>query len=86
MNLTPIKANMTELEIKGVRVLFSYRTPVALVDTHGIGYATEKFWSQTTKRHINTWFKDMNYAEGKADTAVRAMPQHWFDEFVAGVK
>ena len=29
MQLTPIASNMTEIETKDARILFSYRTPVA---------------------------------------------------------
>lgn len=57
MRLTPIKANMTELEIGNKRVLFSYKTPVAYQELTTIGdyYKTNKKWSQTTTRHINQW-------------------------------
>ena len=53
MNLTPIASNMTEVETKTHRILFSYRTPVAAFE-FGRGYIkTEQFWSVTTSRHIN---------------------------------
>ena len=55
MTLTPIKANMTELEIDGMRILFSYKTPVAVMHTDGYTYRTDKKWSATTSRHINQW-------------------------------
>jgi hypothetical protein len=60
MNLTPLKANMTEVRLKdGVSVLYSYETPVALHVTNADGtwafYKTSKFWSRTTSRHISTW-------------------------------
>ena len=58
MNLTPIKANMTELSINGLTILFSYKTPVAYIDHNvGIVYTTNKYWSKTTSRHINQWIK-----------------------------
>lgn len=57
MKLRPLKANMTELEIKGKRVLFSYETPVAYQNLDSVGnyYKTIKKWSNTTTRHINQW-------------------------------
>lgn len=72
MNLTPIQANMTEVEINpSLTVLFSYNTPVACKWTNGAiyeYYRTEKKWSNTTTRHINKWldgnpakFKDQDY-------------------------
>lgn len=85
MNLTPIKANMTELELDGLKVLFSYRTPVAALvreetaeGTNWHQYRTEKKWSNTTTRHINTW----NPLGG----AYGLRPQEFFDSLIAGVK
>lgn len=85
MNLTPIKANMTELELDGVKVLFSYRTPVAALvreeKAEGVSwhqYRTEKNWSRTTTRHINAW----NPLGG----AYGLKPQEYFDNLIAGVR
>jgi hypothetical protein len=86
MNLKPIKANMTELELDGMKILFSYETPVAVLILEGsraVGaiwhqYKTEKFWSRTTSRHINTW----NPLGG----AFGVKPQEYFDSLIAGVK
>lgn len=64
MNLRPIKANMTELDLNNgeTLVLFSYKTPVASRYVAPSGKTrlikTEKFWSVTTSRHINTWVKE----------------------------
>ena len=76
MQLNPIKANMTELELNGSTVLFSYKTPVAVI-THGNAYRTSKKWSVTTSRHINQWLREI-VAEEK--------PQEYFDNLIAGVK
>ena len=55
MQLTAIASNMTEVETKDARILFSYRTPVAAY-IFGEGFVkTEKYWSTTTSRHINKW-------------------------------
>jgi hypothetical protein len=83
MNLNPIKANMTELDLgNGLQVLFSYRTPVAAYDWregagNGKHYRTSKKWSNTTTRHINNWLAG-HVAEEK--------PQEFFDSLIAGVK
>ncbi len=76
MNLTPIKANMTELELKeNVFVLFSYKTPVAVYE-NGKHIVTEKYWSRTTSRHINQWLS------GATPTT---KPQEYFDNLVSSV-
>lgn len=84
MNLTPIKANMTQitLEIDGQRaeILFSYRTPVAmrLLTSEGMEYhVTDQYWSCTTSRHINAWMPKDDRIEH---------PQEYFDNLTAGVK
>jgi hypothetical protein len=76
MTLTPIKANMTELDLGNrTRVLFSYRTPVAaFVD--GVYRCTSKKWSRTTSRHINAWHDHYTYVDS----------QEFFDNLIAGVK
>jgi hypothetical protein len=58
MKLTPIKANMTEIEIGDKTILFSYKTPVAYYE-NGKAYQTSKKWSVTTSRHINQWLKSI---------------------------
>lgn len=79
MNLNPIKANMTEVEIKpGVKILFSYKTPVAYHDfNNGVVYRTAKKWSATTTRHINQWLGGFGDEE---------RPQEFFDNLLSEVK
>tara|TARA_R100001530_G_scaffold134594_1_gene109772 strand:+ start:488 stop:760 length:273 start_codon:yes stop_codon:yes gene_type:complete len=55
MKLRPVGSNQTELTINGITILFSYTTPVAILGIHG-NYKTEKWYSQTTTRHINKFF------------------------------
>ena len=63
MQLTPIASNMTEIETKDARILFSYRTPVAAY-VYGVGYVkTDKWWSVTTSRHINKWIDNCTVRE-----------------------
>jgi hypothetical protein len=56
MQLRPLGSNQNEIELTdGTRVLFSYRTPVA-VYVPGAGYfRTSDYHSKTTSKHINQW-------------------------------
>jgi len=54
MKLKPIASNMTELNINGISVLFSYSTPVAGWDDKG-AFKTSKHYSATTTKHINKY-------------------------------
>ena len=54
MKLKAIGSNMTELNINGVSVLFSYSTPVAGWDDRG-AFRTSTHYSTTTTRHINKY-------------------------------
>ena len=76
MNLKPLAANMNQVEINGYKVLFSYETPVAVINSLGQHFKTEKFWSKTTSRHINKWLNGFK-AEEK--------PQEFFDTFLSGL-
>lgn len=82
MNLTPIKQNMNEVETAEYKILFSYKTPVAVILNDGTSFKTAKKWSQTTTRHINSWFSmqgtDVNQPQDK--------PQEYFDNLLNGVK
>ena len=74
---------MTELELNGTLILFSYKTPVAclVLEPENGGwhqYKTDKKWSVTTSRHINKW----NPRGG----AFGLKPQEYFDNLLAGVK
>lgn len=69
MNLKPIGPNQTEIDTGNRRVFFSYSAPVAAI-VNGEAYRTEKRYSNTTTRHINTWLG------GRSATT---KPQAWFD-------
>jgi hypothetical protein len=63
MKVKQIASNMTELTLdNGIRVLFSYSTPVACELNSGY-YKTAKKWSKTTSRHINLWLNGNNAIE-----------------------
>lgn len=86
MKLTPVGANMTEIEFKNKnldgRLLFSYKTPVAFigfnVDGMAIAYKTEKRWSATTSRHITKWAG----IHGFNSDAMGTIEQSWFDGLI----
>lgn len=61
MQIKKLGSNMTELVTRDGRILFSYETPVAVLD-HGDYeiYVTEEFFSKTTTRHINKWLEGVN--------------------------
>ena len=75
MKLRPVGANQTELTIKGIIILFSYQTPVAVIGIGG-NYKTDKWFSETTARHINSFFKGL---ETPKEISHR-MIENFFDE------
>jgi len=71
MKLKPIATNQTEIIYShGLRLFFSYETPVACQMPSGRYHVTDKKWSQTTTRHINKWLNGATAEE---------MPQLFFD-------
>ncbi len=62
LELKPMGANKTLLVCNGMKVLFSYKTPVACE----IGlryYKTSYKFSKTTTRHINAWLDGVKAEE-----------------------
>jgi len=74
LNIKNIGSNMSELEVGGKSILFSYQTPVAGWDDQG-AFRSEDFFSVTTSKHIN------KYLGGK-DTG-RKVPQSYIEGLVA---
>lgn len=63
----PIASNMTELTVNGIRILFSYSTPVAYHD--GRPVATDKRYSKTTSSHVTKYFnKEWNINKNEINT------------------
>jgi len=82
MNLNPIRANMTEVDTGRYRVLFSYKTPVAVFDReHNVYLRTSKKWSNTTTKHIGQWVSHLS--EG---VLWSIQPQEYFDSLLSEVK
>ncbi len=68
MKLKSIGSNMSEVEINGNFVLFSYETPVAgrSISAENDGFfKTATHYSATTTRHINKYFKNEWDIDGK---------------------
>ncbi len=83
MKLKNIGSNMTETEVNGTFILFSYETPVAgrsiKVSDDGF-FKTSTHYSPTTTRHINKYFRgewDMD-----AKTEVPEVSQDLINELV----
>jgi hypothetical protein len=74
MKLKKIGNNVTEIEVNGKSVMFSYETPVAGYDDQGSFRTDEKF-SVTTSKQIN------KYLGGKDQG--RVVPQAWIEGLVA---
>ena len=61
LKLRQIASNMTEItSANGADILFSYSTPVAGRLSDGTAFKTDKWYSQTTTRHINKYFKGLD--------------------------
>ena len=81
LNLEPIGSNQSEVTIDNhdtgtcLRVLFSYKTPVAAFVNNRL-VKTSKKWSATTSRHINAWI------DGRE---VEEEPQEFFDNILSEI-
>jgi len=74
LNIKNVGSNMSELEVGGKSILFSYQTPVAGYDDQG-AFRSEDFFSVTTSKHIN------KYLGGK--DVGRRVPQTYIEGLVA---
>ena len=61
MILRQLGSNQTELSLNnGNSIFFSYETPVAGYDAVDGFFKTETYYSKTTSRHINQYFRDVD--------------------------
>lgn len=74
LQIKPVGSNMTELEVNGKSIMFSYKTPVAGYDENG-AFRTEEKFSVTTTKHIN------KYLGGK--DVGRFVPQSYIESLVS---
>ena len=84
MKLKSIGSNMSEVEVNGNFILFSYETPVAgrsvFQEADGF-FKTSKHYSATTTRHINKYFRDEWDIDAK--TQVPEVSQEFIDGLVS---
>ena len=78
MKIKSLGSNKTEIELKDLRLLVSYSTPVALIRYPGGAIKTNTFHSVTTSRHINQWLDE--YGHNSKLTPVQS--QSFFDTFL----
>jgi hypothetical protein len=62
MDIERINDNCTVVWVGGCRILFSYKTPVALVDRDAC-YRTDEKLSVTTSKHINQFITQHTHKE-----------------------
>lgn len=72
MKIKSLAANQTVILTKKAEILVSYETPVA-AKINGSFFKTDKKWSKTTSKHINSFFDG-----GKAEEK----PQSFFDNLL----
>ena len=81
MDLNPIRANMSEVTLGGLTVLFSYKTAVACHSADGGYKKTNKYWSKTTSRHINQWLALNGFDKSRGDV-LKEVDQDVLDNLV----
>ena len=72
MKIKNVGSNMTEVQLNGCILLYSYDTPVAGKNTDGwhcgnAMFKTDRKWSATTTRHINKWFREVWDVDAKTE-------------------
>ena len=64
MILRQLGSNQTELSLNnGNSIFFSYETPVAGYHSEDGFFKTDTYYSKTTSRHINQYFKHVDAAD-----------------------
>lgn len=75
MKIKVISVNQAEIVLtSGAQVFVSYETPVAAV-IDGISYKTDRKYSNTTTKHINSWL-------GNGGINALVKPQEFFDSLL----
>ena len=81
MRLKSIGSNMSEVEVNGNFILFSYATPVAGRSEDDGFFKTSTHYSATTTRHINKYFRGEWNVDAK--TEVAEVSQDFINKLVA---
>ena len=61
LRLKPLKHNCNVVIWNNDQILFSYETPVAIIEGNGNIYRTKQYYSSTTTRHINKFLFGLKY-------------------------
>jgi len=61
LRLKPLKHNYNIVMWNNDQILFSYETPVAIIEGQGNIYRTKQYYSSTTTRHINKFLSGLKY-------------------------
>ena len=78
MKIKSIGQHKTELELRDLKLLISYETPVALIRYPGGALKTNEYFSGTTSKHINQWLRD----NGFNPDSVPTQDQEFFNQFL----
>lgn len=81
LSIEPYGSNQTLVCGKGCTVLYSYKTPVALVRTDGVAFRTGTKYSVTTSKHINKFLLASGCEIRGADCSVAEVPQEHMDQW-----
>ena len=61
ISLKPMKHNYNVIMFNNDQILFSYETPVAIIEGDGNIYRTKQYYSSTTTKHINKFLFGLKY-------------------------
>ena len=82
MHVENYGSNQTLITSGEIQVLYSYKTPVALIVDHSaappLAFKTCKKWSVTTSTHINKWLRKNGFCP---DTQTAEVPQDVLDDW-----
>jgi len=81
MKIKLLKANCFEIQIKHIKILVSYETPIAVSNGQEILMIDEKI-SKTTGNHINIWLKWLEPSEQKKTYISREVLSVWIESNV----
>ena len=80
MQIKPYASNQTLLLDSGCTVLYSYETPVVLIDNNNHAFKTDKKWSVTTSKHINQFLRKQGF-DPKNDQNLSLVPQEVLNDW-----
>ena len=81
MKIKLLKANCFEIQIKHIKILVSYETPIAVSNGQEILMIGEKI-SKTTEKHEDIWLKWLEPSEQKKTYVSREVLSVWIESNV----